>query len=155
MIDSFPRCPQMDAYSRGAEMILPPDIPYLATEAERLARATCGHLRTCRDELADISSHESRFAAARWLESIGRPGWRFLDGPGPLTPEQSARALHEACLRARDGSQAIVGVVGAWNAGNRAVIAKPPEMPDWVISFGRWEGTPTDEQMAAVGWFCL
>jgi hypothetical protein len=53
--------------------------------------------------LRDLTLHESRFYAAKWLESIGRPGWRFLDGPGPLTPEQSARALHEAVVRARDG----------------------------------------------------
>ena len=72
--------------------------------------------------LRDLTLPESRFAAARWLESIGRPGWRFLDGPGALTAEQSTKVLHEACIRARDGATVIAGVLGTWRRNDTNVV---------------------------------
>lgn len=159
-------------------MILPDNIPYLRPEAERengalyVAASILGHTywsgpvvaEAIRRRRADLSLHESRFIAARWLESTGRPGWRFLDGPGPLTAEQSARVLHEACLRARDGATAIVGVLGPWRQFDasqfyaRPVIVSAAFIPSGtaVLGYDRASTMPeADERCKLAGWFCL
>lgn len=129
--------------------------------------APLDQIRALSEMLADLTRHESRFAAARWLESQGRPGWRFLDGPGPLTAEQSARVLHEACIRARDGATAIVGVLGPWEHvehsqfRERAILVRKPSFPRGLSSIAyelvRDQVTVSalDENLTSQGWFCL
>ena len=185
-----PLPPELIPLALGEPVTLPPDIPHLKQEAERLARSlietgmftdwesagevlqevyTSRFLRV----LTDLTRHESRFAAAKWLESTGRPGWRFLDGPGPLTAEQSARVLHEACIRARDGTTAIVGVLGPWEAAGFNMIRCRIAMPiasikaDVVCKYGTFEAASTPHEAVtsmidkmeasalANGWFCL
>lgn len=162
-------------------MTLPPDIPCLKAEAERLAREFCSCDFVFMERLLrNLTRHESRFAAARWLESIGRPGWCFLDGPGPLTPEQSARVLHEACLRARSGTAAIVGALGPWevhvNSAAKSRFSVIPKLFDayatahvscWYLKSGTLlVGEDVERDIAdnvkaaeasalANGWFCL